>query len=86
MARKFLYLIAALTVLAIAALFALRIAGGSLGAIAFVPSAEFVEQQPLADSAYADPALWLSRPGLDPGRDPARWQPPERWMRRGWRS
>ena len=76
MARKFLYFIAALIVLSIAALFALRLAGDSLSEIAFVPSSDFVEQEPLADDAYADPAMWLSRPGLDPARDPARWQPP----------
>jgi hypothetical protein len=76
MARKFLYLIAALTVLFLAALFALRLAGDSLSEIAFVPSAEFVEQAALAENAYADPALWLSHPGLSPGRDPARWRPP----------
>ena len=44
MARKFLYVIAALTVLFLAALFALRVAGGRLGEIAFVPSGAFVEQ------------------------------------------
>ena len=76
MARKFLYLIAGLTVLAIAVLFALRLAGTSLGAIAFVPSAEFVAQPALPANAYGDPAMWFSRPGLDPARDPARWQPP----------
>src|SRR4029079_617430 len=71
-----LYLVAALTVLALAALFALRVAGDSLGQIAFVPTAEFVEQHALADNAYAAPAMWLSRPGFDPARDPARWLPP----------
>ncbi len=76
MVRKFLYLIAVLVVLAIAGLFALRLAGDSLSNIAFVPSAEFVEQDALASSTYADPAMWLSRPGLAPASDPARWQPP----------
>src|SRR5688572_21380676 len=76
MARKFLYAIAVLIVLFLAALFALRLAGDSLSEIAFVPSSDFVEQEPLAENAYDDPAMWLSRPGLDPARDPARWQPP----------
>jgi len=80
MARKFLFGIAALVVLFIAVLFALRLAGGSLAEIAFVPPGEFVTQPPLAADAYVDPAMWLSRPGLDPARDPARWQPPGlRW-------
>lgn len=74
MARTFLYLIAALTVLVIAALFALRLAGDALARIAFVPSGEFVAQDALAANAYADPAMWLSRPGM--ARDPARWLPP----------
>jgi hypothetical protein len=76
MARKFLYAIAALVVLFLAALLALRLAGDSLSAIAFVPSGEFVAQPALAANAYADPAMWLSRPGRDPARDPARWRPP----------
>ena len=62
MARKFLYLVAALIVLFIAGLFALRLAGDSLSEIAFVPSAAFVEQDALAANAYDDPAMWLSRP------------------------
>lgn len=76
MARKFLYLVAGLTVLFLAALFALRIAGDSLAEIAFVPSGDFVEQEPLAENAYADPVMWLSHPRLDRTRDPSRWAPP----------
>jgi hypothetical protein len=78
MARKFLYFVAALIVLFVAALFALRLAGDSLSKIAFVPSGEFVAQDALAANAYADPAMWLSRPGLAAASDPARWQPPGR--------
>ena len=78
MARKFLYLVAAVVVLLLAGLFALRLAGDSLSRIAFVPSAEFVEQDALVANAYADPAMWLSRPGMTPASDPARWQPPGR--------
>jgi hypothetical protein len=76
MVRKFLYLVAALIVLFIAGLFVLRLAGDSLSRIAFVPSAEFVEQEALATNAYTDPAMWLSRPGIPAASDPARWQPP----------
>jgi hypothetical protein len=74
MARKFLYLVAALVVLALVGLFALRLAGDSLTKIAFVPSAAFVEQDSLAANAYADPAMWLSRPGMA-ASDPVLWRP-----------
>ncbi len=32
--------------------------------MALVPRSEFVEQDPLADNAYQDPAMWFSRPGI----------------------
>jgi len=75
MVRKFLNLVALLVVLAIAAVFALRLWGGGLAEIAFVPSEEFVAPDALAPNAYADPAMWLSRPGLAQSSDPARWRP-----------
>ncbi|MXO66922.1 DUF3089 domain-containing protein [Altericroceibacterium endophyticum] len=78
MARKFLYVIAALIVLVIAALAALRIWSDELTEIAFVPQTDFVEQAPLETNAYADPAMWFSREGMDAGENPARWQPIER--------
>lgn len=74
MARKFLYVIAVLIVLVIAALFALRLYWDDLAEIAYVPRTEFVEQQPLETNAYQDPAMWLSRPGIGLD-DAARWQP-----------
>jgi len=74
MARKFLWIVFALIVLVMCALFALRVWGTELAAVAFVPSQEFVEQSPLEANAYEDPALWYSRPGIGVN-DPARWQP-----------
>jgi hypothetical protein len=74
MARKFLYFVAAIIVLAIAAMFALRFYWNDLAEIAYVPSTEFVEQKPLETNAYQDPAMWLSRPGIGLD-DAARWQP-----------
>ena len=74
MARKFLYLIAACTVLILVGLIALRVWSEEIAALAFVPSSEFVEQEPLGANAYQDPALWYSRPGIGVN-DPARWQP-----------
>lgn len=78
MVRKFLYTIAILIVLGIAGLFALNIFADKLTEIAMVPSAEFVEQDPLASNAYQDPGMWISRPGKGAPNDPARWQPVER--------
>jgi hypothetical protein len=74
MARKFLYVIAALLVLLIAAAFVLRVWSDELSELAFVPTTDFVEQEPLEFSAYHDPAMWLSHPGLG-AKDPARWAP-----------
>lgn len=74
MARKFLYLVALAIVLVLAGAIALSMWSKELTRLAFVPSGGFVEQSPLADNAYQDPAMWLSRPGMGPA-DPARWQP-----------
>lgn len=75
MARKFLYFVAFCIVVVIGALIALRVWADEFTEIAFVPDAEFVEQDPLANNAYNDPAMWFSRPGIG-FDDPARWQPP----------
>ena len=74
MARKFLYIIAIITALIIAGAIALAIWSNEATKIAFVPRGEFVEQEPLADNAYQDPAMWYSRPGIGTD-DPARYQP-----------
>lgn len=74
MVRKFLNIIAILTFLVIAAGFALYIWWDRAADFAFVPSAEFVEQEALAVNAYQDPEMWFSRPGIGVD-DPARWQP-----------
>jgi hypothetical protein len=73
--RKFLYFIAVLLVLIIAAAFALRIWGDELAQTAFVPDEPFAEQNPLAGNAYADTAMWLSHPRFTEASDPARWRP-----------
>lgn len=77
MARKFLYVIAVLIVLAIAGAFALAIWGKELQKMAFVPGGEFVAQERLADNAYQSTDMWISRPGIGID-DPARWQPATR--------
>lgn len=74
MARKFLYFVAVIIVLVILGAIALSIWSREATEIVFVPRGEFVEQEPLAENAYQDPAMWYSRPGI--GReDPARYQP-----------
>ena len=75
MVRKFLYVVAIVLVLVIAAAFALRIWSDDLAEIAFVPTETFVEQDPLAQNAYRDPAMWISHPDLPRETDPARWRP-----------
>src|SRR5688500_15359307 len=75
MVRKFLYFVTVLLVLIIAAAFALRLWGDGLQEIAFVPAEPFVEQDPLAENAYRDTAMWLSHPRFTAATDPARWRP-----------
>ena len=74
MAKKFLYFIA----FCIVAVFGMGIAwtlfSDEILKWTFVPSTEFVPQEPLAENAYENPALWISRPGIGVN-DPARWQP-----------
>ncbi|MGB3753610.1 MAG: DUF3089 domain-containing protein [Parerythrobacter sp.] len=74
MARKFLYFVVGIVIVVILAAFALNIWSKELTELAFVPTAEFEEQQPLGENAYSDPGMWLSRPGMGLD-DPARWQP-----------
>ncbi|MFZ9395071.1 MAG: DUF3089 domain-containing protein [Erythrobacter sp.] len=75
MAKRFLYIVAAIIVLVIAGLIVLRVWAQELTALALVPSAEFAEQSALAGDAYAEPAMWYSHPSLTKDDDPARWQP-----------
>ena len=74
MVRAFLYFVATMIVLVIIGMFALNYWSDKATEIAFVPNTEFVEQDPLADNAYADPDMWYSRPGIGTA-DPSRYQP-----------
>ncbi|MEN2785174.1 DUF3089 domain-containing protein [Sphingomonas qilianensis] len=74
MARKFLYVISVLIVLAIAAAFAYRIWGAQIIRWWAVPSAQFEPQPKVAANAYADAKMWIAHPGRR--ADPARWTPP----------
>lgn len=73
MARKFLYLVALATALLIAGAILLVLFSDRATRIAFVPSAKFAEPGALTVDTYADPAMWIARPGL--AQDPSRWRP-----------
>lgn len=73
MARKFIYLMAVVVVLIIAAAFALALWPAKLTEVALVPDKAFQSQAPMEAERYADPAMWISRPG-EPD-DPAKWLP-----------
>ncbi|UIJ44044.1 DUF3089 domain-containing protein [Sphingomonas cannabina] len=73
MARKFLYVIAGLIVLAIAATFAYRLFGVQLLRQAMVPGTSFQAQPAMARGIYARRDMWIARPDL-PG-NPALWTP-----------
>lgn len=73
MARKFLYGIAAIIVLILLGLLALRLFGTELSRIAFVPTEPFKEQPALARTIYADNSMWIAQPGKSD--NPAMWRP-----------
>jgi hypothetical protein len=72
LARKFLYAVAILIVLAISALFAYRIWGIQLMRMAMVPTAQVVTLAPPGSYERAD--MWIARP--DKPGNPALWTPP----------
>ena len=74
MARKFLYVIAALIVLAIAGLVVYRLYGAQLLRAALVPREAFRAEPPVTAETYRDPGMWVARPDR-PG-NPALWTPP----------
>lgn len=73
-ARIFLFTIAFLTFLVVAAFLALNVFSDKLSEIAFVPTGKFEVQQPLDENAYDNVSMWISRPDKTQ-EDPARWQP-----------
>ncbi len=73
MARKFLYIVAFLIVLVLAAAVVYRVWGTELMRVAMVPRAEFKALSPAPTNAYADKTRWIARPDL-PG-NPALWLP-----------
>jgi hypothetical protein len=74
LARKFLYVMAALVVLVIAGAFAFRLYGNELLKWSLTPGAVFREQARQERAAYRGTGLWFARPGLS--NTPADWLPP----------
>lgn len=75
MARKFLYVIAAVVFLMVGAFTAYRLFPQQIFAAAFVPSTEFVKPEKVQTSAYADKAMWFSRPDITGSTNPSLWTP-----------
>ena len=75
MARKFLYVVAFLIVLALAAAFAYRLFGNEMLKMALVPAGQFEAPSAPGADAYAKPDMWLARPGKQ--NNPAQWLPAE---------
>ena len=74
MARKFLYIIAALITLVILGGFVIRLYADELTNLAFVPTAKFEQQVALKTSIYDDATMWYSRGGTA-ANNATRWQP-----------
>ena len=74
MARKFLYVVAILTMLAVAAAFVYRIWGEQLMTAAMVPSVEYEPLQSIEPNAYASADMWYARPDIVQD-NPALWTP-----------
>ena len=74
MARKFLYIVAALIALVIALGVTYRLFGEDLIKRAMVPSAVFKAPLPQKTDAYADAKMWVARPDI--AGNPALWLPP----------
>ena len=74
MARKFLYVIAALVVLAIGASAVYALWGNALIRAVMVPREPFEPLKPLPPGAYADAKMWIARPDIAKD-NPALWTP-----------
>ncbi|WP_404369801.1 DUF3089 domain-containing protein [Sphingomonas sp. MMS24-J45] len=74
MARKFIYFVAVMIVLAIAGGFAYAIWGTELIKLATVPTGQFEALPTQRAAAYKDVRMWLARP--DKPGNPALWTPP----------
>ncbi|HWV13582.1 MAG TPA: hypothetical protein VN110_09835, partial [Sphingobium sp.] len=74
MARKFLYVVASLIVLVLAALLVYRIWGMQLIRTVMVPRETFTPIAPLPANAYDNSKMWIARPDVRQD-NPALWKP-----------
>lgn len=74
LARRFLWIVAAVIVLVVLAALAYRLFGARLLAAALVPSVTFAASRVAPPLDYAQPASWEANPAL--ASDAARWAPP----------
>lgn len=72
-ARRFLYVIAGLIMLTLAAAIGWNIFQDQLMRVAFVPGGPFTLPPPNTAPDYRKPGSWMSRPGIK--NDPSRWTP-----------
>lgn len=75
MARKFLYLVAAIIVLIIIAFTVYRLFPGTIYRAAFVPPIEFEKPEEVKDNAYAKLNMWFAHPDIKGEKNPALWLP-----------
>jgi len=73
LARKFLYVVAALIMFGVAGLFAYRLFGDQMMRFAFVPTSAFEAMPTLPGNAYGDAKMWIARP--DKPGNPGLWTP-----------
>lgn len=73
LARKFLYLIAAIIFLILGAAIIYQLFPSWLARTALVPSTEFVEQEAPKANAYDNAIMWLAKPGMSD--NPTDWRP-----------
>ena len=72
-ARRFLWVIAIIVMIVIAAAFIYRLFGTQIMRVAMVPSVGFAESKRAPDPVYGNAAGWLAHPQLP--SNPARWAP-----------
>jgi hypothetical protein len=74
LARRFLWLVAGLTVLVVLGGIVYALFSQQLMKIALVPTAKFQDAAAAPASAYSDKSLWIARPDI--GGNPSLWTPP----------
>ncbi|HEY1607294.1 MAG TPA: DUF3089 domain-containing protein [Allosphingosinicella sp.] len=74
MARRFLWIVATLTLLVMAGALAYRLFQVQLMRFALVPTSRFEAAAAVDPAVYARPEMWIARPGMKD--DPSLWTPP----------